>query len=309
MKILVTGGSGFVGTNLINFLLKDNKNKIFSIDYKQIQINTIFELDDITTFKINLTSKNLINILKDIEPDIIFNLAAESQVLRSTDNPSKTYKSNIFGTLNLFDSLRILDLNPTIIHASTDKVYGISNDLPYKEDHKLSSNFTYDVSKISADFIAQNYKHVYKQNINIFRSSNIYGPADLNFDRLIPHIIKSLITNKQPIFRSDGNFLREYIYVEDLIKYLLMLSKNKSEEHIFNIGSGQVFSVNDVYKRISSLLGTEIKPIILNQKLNEIPEQRIDMKKFKTIFKPTFSETSFDDGLSHTISWYKDFYE
>ena len=105
-------------------------------------------------------------------------------------------------------------------------MYGISND-SYKEDHKLSSNFTYDVSKISADFIAQNYKHVYKQNITIFRSSNIYGPADLNFDRLIPHIIKSLITNKQPIFRSDGNFLREYIYVEDLIKYLLMLSKIK----------------------------------------------------------------------------------
>ena len=83
-------------------------------------------------------------------------------------------------------------------------MYGISNDLPYRRP-KLSSNFTYDVSKISADFIAQNYKHVYKQNITIFRSSNIYGPADLNFDRLIPHIIKSF-TNKQPIFRSDGNF-------------------------------------------------------------------------------------------------------
>ena len=309
MKILITGGSGFVGTNLINYLLKDKNNKIFSIDYKKIQMNTIYELDKITTFKINLTSKNLINILKDIKPEIIFNLAAESQVLRSSDNPSKTYKSNIFGTLNLFDSLRMLDLNPTIIHASTDKVYGISKDLPYKEDHKLSSNFTYDVSKISADFIAQNYKYVYKQNITIFRSSNIYGPADLNFDRLIPHIIKSLITNKQPIIRSDGNFLREYIYVEDLIKYLLMLSKNKSEEHIFNIGSGQVFSVNDVYKKISSLLGIEIKPKILNQKLNEIPKQRIDMKKFKTIFKPNFSETNLDDGLSNTISWYKDFYE
>lgn len=308
MRILVTGGSGFLGTNLINYLLKDKKNKVFSIDSKTINPNTINKIRDIESFKLDLNNKKLINILKEIEPELIFNLAAESQVLKSSDNPFGTYRSNIFGTVNLLESLRLLDLNPKVIHASTDKVYGISNKLPYKENYKLSSNFTYDVSKISADLIAQNYKEIYGLDINIFRSSNIYGPADLNFDRLIPHIIKFLLNKKKPIIRSNGKFLREYIYVNDLIRYLMILSKNKSDEYIFNIGSGQVYSVEEVFKNLSSLLGSKTKPLILDQKLFEIPSQSIDMKKFKSTFNPNFQITNLKNGLAKTISWYKEYF-
>ena len=255
-----------------------------------------------------MNSKNLINILRDISPDIIFNLAAESQVLRSADNPFNTYKSNIFGSLNLFDSIRKLNVNPKIIHASTDKVYGISDNLPYKEEHKLFSNFTYDISKISADLIAQNYKEIYGLNVTLFRSCNIYGPADFNFDRLIPHIVKSFINNKQPVFRSNGKYLREYIFVEDLIKYLIMLTTNKSNEFIFNLGSGDVLSVNEVYENISSCFNKTLTPVVLNNDLNEIPEQKIDSTKFTKIYNPKFSMTKFEDGISKTISWYRDFY-
>ena len=309
MKVIVTGGSGFLGTNLINKLTQKKNYSVFSLDKKKLNKDTIFSYEKVDNFDLNLNSRNLIDILKEINPDIIFNLAAESQVLRSADNPLNTYKSNIFGSLNLFDSIRKLQINPKIVHASTDKVYGISDNLPYREDHKLYSNFTYDISKISADLIAQNYKEIYGLDITLFRSCNIYGPADFNYDRLIPHIVKSFIRKKSPIFRSNGKYLREYIYVEDLIEYIIMLTSNKSEEYIFNLGSGDVLSVNEVYENISSYFDETFKPVVLNNDLNEIPEQKIDSKKFTKIYNPKFALTNFGDGISKTISWYKDFYQ
>jgi CDP-glucose 4,6-dehydratase len=309
MKVIVTGGSGFLGTNLINKLTQRKNYSVFSIDKKKLNKDTIFSYEKVDNFDLNLNSRNLINILKEINPDIIFNLAAESQVLRSADNPLDTYKSNIFGSLNLFDSIRKLQINPKIIHASTDKVYGISDNLPYREDHKLYSNFTYDISKISADLIAQNYKEIYGLDITLFRSCNIYGPADFNYDRLIPHIVKSFIRKKPPIFRSNGKYLREYIYVEDLIEYIIMLTRNRGDEYIFNLGSGDVLSVNEVYENISSYFDETLKPVVLNNDLNEIPEQKIDSKKFTKIYNPKFALTNFGDGISKTISWYKDFYQ
>lgn len=308
MKVLVTGGSGFLGTNLLNYLIQKKNYSIFSIDKKKLNKATISNYEKVNNFDLNLNSRNLIDILREINPDIIFNLAAESQVLRSADNPLNTYKSNIFGSLNLFDSIRKLQINPKIVHASTDKVYGISDNLPYQEDHELFSNFTYDISKISADLIAQNYKEIYGLDITIFRSCNIYGPADFNYDRLIPHIIKSYIKNKPPVFRSNGKYLREYIYVDDLIKYLIMLTNNKNKEFIFNLGSGDVLNVNEVYENISSYFDKTLKPVVLNNDLNEIPEQKIDSKKFTRIYSPKFSLTKFEDGMSKTISWYRNFY-
>jgi nucleoside-diphosphate-sugar epimerase len=289
MKIIVTGGSGFLGTNLINKLTQKKNYSVFSIDKKKLNTDTIFSYEKVDNFDLNLNSRNLIDILKEINPDIIFNLAAESQVLRSADNPLNTYQSNIFGSLNLFDSIRKLEINPKIVHASTDKVYGISENLPYREDHKLYSNFTYDISKISADLIAQNYKEIYGLDITLFRSCNIQ--------------------KKAPIFRSNGKYLREYIYVEDLIEYIIMLTSNKSEEYIFNLGSGDVLSVSEVYENISSYFDEKLKPVVLNNDLNEIPEQKIDSKKFTKIYNPKFALTNFEDGISKTISWYKDFYE
>ena len=308
MKVIITGGSGFLGTNLINNLTQKKNYSVFSIDKKKLNKATISNYEKVNNFDLNLNSRNLIDILREINPDIIFNLAAESQVLRSADNPLNTYKSNIFGSLNLFDSIRKLQINPKIVHASTDKVYGISDNLPYREDHKLYSNFTYDISKISADLIAQNYKEIYGLDITIFRSCNIYGPADFNYDRLIPHIIKSYIKNKPPVFRSNGKYLREYIYVDDLIKYLIMLTNNKNKEFIFNLGSGDVLNVNEVHENISSYFDKTLKPVVLNNDLNEIPEQKIDSKKFTRIYSPKFSLTKFEDGMSKTISWYKNFY-
>ena len=309
MKVLVTGGSGFLGANLINKLSKKNNYEVFSIDKKNLNPKLISNYEVVKDYKLNLNNRNLINLLEEINPDIIFNLAAESQVLRSSENPIETYKSNIFGSLNLFDSIRKLEISPKIVHASTDKVYGISDILPYTEDHKLYSNFTYDISKISADLIAQNYKVIYGLDITLFRSSNIYGPADFNYDRLIPHIVKSLIKNKPPIFRSNGRYLREYIYVDDLIKFIIMLTKNKNDNFIFNLGSGETLSVNEVYTNISMIFGTAIKPVVLNNKLNEIPEQKIDSSKFIKIYNPKFQLTKFDEGISKTIAWYKDFYQ
>ena len=162
-NIIVTGGLGFIGSNLIEYLIKKKFNviNIDKISYSSNFYNVKnFKKDKKYSFvKCDLNdSKKIYKILFKYKPIAIFNLAAESQVLRSSDNPQATYKSNIFGSLNLFDSIRKLQINPKIIHASTDKVYGISDNLPYRENHKLYSNFTYDVSKISADLIAQNYK-------------------------------------------------------------------------------------------------------------------------------------------------------
>ncbi len=115
MKVLVTGGSGFLGTNLINNLTKKNNYEVFSIDKKDLNLEVITKNQKVNSYKLNLNNRNLINVLNEINPDIIFNLAAESQVLRSSNNPLETYKSNIFGSLNLFDSIRKLEINPKIV--------------------------------------------------------------------------------------------------------------------------------------------------------------------------------------------------
>lgn len=309
VKILVTGGSGFVGLNLIKHLIKDSSKEIYSIDKKLFPDN-VFEINDKFEYlNIDLSDSKLKDIVRDINPHIIFNLAAESQVLRSAENPLETYKSNIFGTLNLFESVRLANINPKIIHASTDKVYGISNELPYKESHKLHSLFTYDISKISSDLIAQNYKEIYGHDIVIFRSSNIYGPYDFNFDRIIPHIIKQLLEKKQPIFRSDGKFLREYLFVDDLVKYLINLTENKSNHYIFNLGSEEVLNVMQVFKIISKFLDSDLDPIVKNENLNEIPEQKIDATRFFNTFEVKNNPTKFESGIKSTILWYKKYYE
>ncbi len=312
--ILVTGCYGFVAQHLVNKLLLNN-NKIVGIYNKRYQPE-IFKNNEVNTKnlkikKIDIRDKKKINSLfKKYKFDICFHLAAISQVLTSNMSPNETFQINIFGTINLLEASRLIVPKIKFIFSSTDKAYGESKTLPYLENFPLNANNPYDASKACADIIARTYAKSFKLSICVTRFVNIYGPGDVNWDRIIPGTIKSLINNKKPILRSNGKFLRDYLYIDDVIDgYILigktmMLSK-KLDGLAINFGTGKPITVINLVKMILNILGKKNNFFtIKNNAKNEIKDQYSGYRlaKNKINWKP---KIILEDGLLKTYIWYK----
>jgi CDP-glucose 4,6-dehydratase len=227
-------------------------------------------------------------------------------------NPIATFKSNIEGMWNILDAVRMLSYNSDqikgVIVASSDKAYGTSENLPYTESMPLKGEHPYDVSKSCGDLIAQSYFKTYKIPLSIVRMGNIYGPGDLNYNRIIPGTIKSILLRKNPIIRSDGTYIREYFYVADAVNACLKLAKavlnKKFWGDAFNFSSGEQYTVIDIVKKIMSIMTSTQEPIILNEARNEIKEQFLSIEKAKRLlnWQPIYTT---EEGLRYTIEWYK----
>ena len=151
---------------------------------------------------------------------------AISQVLTSNKSPDETFQININGTINLLETSRIITPKIKFIFSSSDKAYGESKKLPYLENFPLNANNPYDASKACADIIARTYAKSFNLSICVTRFVNIYGPGDVNWDRIIPGTIKALIKNKKPVLRSNGKFLRDYLYINDVVNGYILIGKN-----------------------------------------------------------------------------------
>jgi CDP-glucose 4,6-dehydratase len=313
-RVLVTGANGFLGSYISN-ILSNTKALVFAMTRDHLpgsifnllgihdKINTMHGcLEDFTVLK-RIINENMI--------DTIFHVGAQAIVTSAINDPLQTFKSNIMGTINVLEASRTLDKQvQQIIVASSDKAYGTSKILPYKEDFPLKGEFPYEVSKSCVDLIAQSYFKTYKLPVAITRCGNIFGGGDSNLNRLIPSTIISALKDENPILRSNGRYIRDFIYVEDIAEAYLMLAEKLVVERIagdaFNFSYELKKEVLDVVHDILRIMKkTNLKPVIVNQAEKEIENQYLSCEKAKTQlgWKPRFD---YEAGLIKTIKWYSD---
>jgi len=299
-RVLITGINGFIGSSLNNKL---NKLGIetFGISRRKSKIKNILSAS-ILDFEI------LNKFIKKNKIQIIYHLAGESLVEGGQTNPFNTFKINTEGTLNVLESARENSLEKVVI-ASTSHVYG-KNKLPYYEGYMPRPSRPYETSKACTDLIAQSYAETFGLPVLIPRFVNIYGPGDTNFTRLIPKTIRTLLENNSPKMWG-GQAMREYLYIDDAVRaYILFagldvnsIGKNK----VFNVGSGDIISVNDLIEKIvlKTKKGKGIIKVEDEREL-EIPAQYVSSKKAKKLLNWE-ARIKLDKGLSSTIAWYKKF--
>ncbi len=310
-KILVTGGLGILGNQLIELLVKDAANSVYLLDHKK----NIKRLKK-TNFKdkIKFIGGDFIDlnkmkslILKQ-KFKVIFHLGAVTQVIDAYKSPMKTFKTNIDGTINILEAIRLINKKIIFIYASSDKAYGELVDKSYKENHQLKGIYPYDVSKSASDLIAQSYSKTYGLKVGIIRCGNIFGPSDYNLDRLIPGIIINTLKNKRIMLRSNGKLIRDYIYVLDAAKAYIMLMKkmlkNNKKLFIYNIGSKYNLTALIMLNKIQTIMKNKIKPLIKNNSKIEIKKQKLNYQKaFKELnWEP---KSNLEKSLLETIKWYE----
>ena len=311
---LVTGCYGFVAQHLIHNLLLNN-NRVIGIYNKKYQLKIFNNKNYINKKKLVVkkvdirNKKALTNLFKKYKFDYCYHLAAISQVLTSNQSPEETYEINVFGTINLLESAKLYRPKIKFIFSSSDKAYGSSKKLPYKEDFPLNGLNPYDASKACADIISRSYAKAFNLQVCVTRFVNIYGPGDVNWDRIIPGTIKSLINNKKPILRSNGRFLRDYLFIDDVVNGYIMLGKAMQNKKVkglaINFGSGKPITVLNLVKKMLKINNNNSKFYIIKNKVkNEIKDQYSGYKLAKeTIhWKP---KISLEEGLIKTFSWYK----
>lgn len=306
-NILVTGGTGFVGSHLVEDIIKLGATVIVpyrSIDPRsyfstqQLHKNTVMVQGDVKDFQ------KVFDIVTKYEIEYIFHLAAQAIVTTAYHNPLEAFQTNIIGTANILEAARLYPSIKGIIVASSDKAYGKS-DNAYKETDPLRGDHPYEVSKSAADMIAYSYFKTYKLPVVITRFGNIYGPGDLNFNRIIPGIAETLITGKKLLIRSDGTYRRDYVYVKDVCSaYLFLLHHlEKIEGEAFNISSGHSVSVLALIKNMEKIFKKKIHFRIVNSAINEIKNQHLNYSKIIKIgWKPSYN---FSGALRETYAWYE----
>ena len=310
-KILVTGGLGILGNRLIELLSLDKKNNVFLLDH-----NKNFKRLKKTNFKnkVNFIGGDFINLnqvkslIKKHNFKVIFHLGAVTQVIDAYKSPLKTFKTNIDGTINILEAIRLINKKIIFIYASSDKAYGELVNKSYDEDHQLKGIYPYDVSKSASDLVAQSYSKTYGLKVGIIRCGNIFGPADYNLDRLVPGIIVNTLKNKRTIIRSSGKLIRDYIYVQDAAKAYIMLMKKmitkKNKLFIYNIGSKYNHTALIMLDKIQKIMSKKIKPLIKNNSKIEIRKQKLNYKKAtrELKWKPI---SNLEKSLLNTITWYE----
>lgn len=250
--------------------------------------------------------------INEQEADTIIHLGAQTIVSTAHHSPLSTFEVNIRGTYNLLEAARVhIDRVKRVVIASSDKAYGYQALLPYTEEMSLAGQHPYEVSKSCADLLSQSYWHTYGLPVAIARCGNIYGGGDLNWSRIVPGTIRSLIEGNAPIIRSDGSYIRDYVYVKDICGAYLLLAENLDNSRVcgygFNFSNETALSVLDLVAHIQRALSREdLKPTILNKAKGEIKDQYLSAAKAHQVlgWHPTYTLYS---GIQETVEWYQDF--
>jgi len=306
-NILITGGAGFIGSCLVNRLIEKGHNVVVVDNLssgKKENFNPKAKF-----YEMDVRDSKISQILQNENIEAVFHLAAQPIVETAYENPFETIETNIMGTVNILEACRLKGDIKSIVVTSSDKAYGKSEKLPYIETVELKGDHPYEVSKSCADLIATAYFKTYGLPIAITRFSNVFGPGDLNFNRIIPGIFKSIIINTELLIRSDGKMIREYTYVTDIADGCIKLAENieTTKGEAFNFGSKNIFNVIQVIEKIQEILKVKVNYKILNTAKNEIPEQYLDWTKINKAlgWQP---EMSFEEGIKESFEWYKNAY-
>lgn len=314
-NVLVTGANGFLGSWVSKRLVEEGAHVICFIrdTLPRSFLNLSGTVDHVVIAFGTLEDYfSVERVFNEFEADFCFHLAAQAIVGAAERFPLSTYDSNIRGTWNVLEAARRNSRVQGLVLASSDKVYGSKEKLPYTEQDSLGGLNPYDVSKVCADLLAQSYFHTYRVPVGIARCGNFYGPGDLNFSRVVPETIRYLIRDESPVIRSDGTYLRDYFYVEDAAEAFLTLGENLSKDGIkgqaFNFGTEKPTPVIDVVNQLIELSGKKhLKPAILNQAAHEIKAQYLSCRKARELlgWKHT---TGLESGLAKSYSWYQEFF-
>lgn len=305
--VFVTGGTGFIGSHLVEGLLA-NGARVIAL-YRSIDSASYFATQHLGQKTCLVAgdvkdAKRILDIVTKYEVEYILHLAAQPIIATAYYNPLETLSSNILGTANILEAARQYGKLKGIIVASSDKAYGKSTHT-YMEGDPLRGDHPYDVSKSAADLIAYAYYRTYKLPIVVTRFGNIYGPGDLNFNRIIPGIMKAALTGQQLQIRSDGCYIRDYVYVGDVVKAYLFLLKRVSNQQgeAFNVSSETSLSVLDVVKEVEKILHMKIPFTVYNTAHNETPIQHLDYGKIQKLGWK--SRVTFQKGIKEAFTWYK----
>jgi CDP-glucose 4,6-dehydratase len=313
-RVLVTGATGMVGAWLTRWLVESGAYTVAFIADTDPQSELIRSG---TINKVNVVNGRL-EIYDDIERainnhevDSIFHLGAQPIVGAADRAPRHTFESNIQGTWNLLDACRTLSpLVKRIVVASSDKAYGTQPVLPYTEDMSMNGDHPYEVSKSCTDLISTTYARTYGTPVTIARCGNIYGGGDLNWNRIVPGTFRSLLRGEQPVLRSDGTFIRDYLHVDDIVSAYLVLGEHTDKPEFagegFNFSDESPLTVMQIFEAICEAAGKAgTKPKILNAASSEIKDQYLDSTKAHNVLG-WHAKVSLQDGLRKSFAWYRE---
>jgi len=311
-NVLITGCTGLVGSHLTRLLHHEQANIIGlardSIPTKNLLSTDL--LDQITVVTGTLEDHPLmLRIVNEYEIETVFHLAAQTIVSTANRSPLSTFESNIRGTWQLLEACRLTKTVKAVVVASSDKAYGSQEKLPYDETTPLEGRHPYDVSKSCADLISLAYHKSFDLPVCVTRCGNFYGPGDLNWNRIVPGTIRSILRNEQPVIRSDGSNIRDYFYVRDGALAYQFLAEAMLQKGIsggaFNFSNEIQMTVLELTRKILGMMGkADLEPIILNQAGNEIKNQYLSAAKARNLlgWSPRYK---MDDALRETIAWYQ----
>jgi len=310
-RVLVTGFEGFLGSHLTKALIASGA-KVAGLDIKVHRKETILTKDDyrkITVIKGSVTHYRLLEkILRKNKINIVFHLAAEAIVGKCHNNPLCAFATNITGTWNVLEACTKAGGIEAVVVASSDKAYGSHKKLPYKEDAPLLGNHPYDVSKSCADLIASAYFHTFGLPVAVTRCGNIYGPGDFNMSRLVPDAIRCMVASKPLFIRSDGEFIRDYVFVNDIVNGYITLAeqvkKLKLGGEVFNFSSENPMKVTEMVGEIYRAGHKDPSYKILDETVYEIRNQYLSSQKAKKILGWRVAQ-DLRPGLEKTIEWYR----
>jgi len=314
-RVFVTGATGIVGGWLVKDLLAAGAHVVALVrdpdpqtefyrsgDYRRTAI-VHGRLEDFWT---------LDRAINEHEIETVFHLAAQPIVGVAHRAPLQTFEANIRGSYNLLEACRQhATLVRRVVIASSDKAYGTQPVLPYTEEMPLQGQYPYEVSKSCTDLIAQSYFATYGVPVAIARCGNIYGGGDLNWSRIVPETIRACLGGVRPVIRSDGTFVRDYIYVKDVSRAYLRIAEEMDDPRVrgeaFNFSPEQAVTVLELVRRIQRLMDcAHLTPDVRNTAQGEIHSQYLDATKAKRVlgWEPRYT---MEEGLAETIAWYKEY--
>jgi len=313
--VFVTGATGQIGGWLVKRLLQAGADVVCLVrDWvPQCELVQLGLLGQVKVVRGDIREQALLErVLGEYEIQTVIHLAAQGIVGVARRDPAGTLDTNVRGTWALLEACRKSDLVRQVVLASTDKVYGEVEGLPYHEEMPFLAKYPHDVSKACAEMIAQGYAATYGSPLAITRLPNIFGGGDLNWNRIVPGVIRSVLRGEQPLIHSNGQFIRDYLYVEDAAAAHLLLAEKLAEDpalcgQAFNISNESPLTVLELVQRILKLMDSPLQPVVQDQAHNEIKNQYMSAARARQRlgWQPLFS---IDEGLLHTITWYRDYF-
>lgn len=314
-RTFVTGATGLLGSHLVAGLVQQGADVVCLVRDSVTRSHFVRTglQERVTVVRGALEDYPLLErALAEYEIDTVFHLGAQTIVGIANKNPLSTWEANVRGTYNLLEACRRNEkLVRRVVVASSDKAYGVQSELPYNEDSPLEGRFPYDCSKSCTDLIATSYHRSFGLPVCITRCGNLFGPGDLNWNRLVPGTIRSAVRGQRPVIRSDGSFVRDYFYVEDAVHSYLTVASQMDRADVagqaFNFSDDKPLDVIAMTKRVLAACGREdLEPDVRAEATNEIPEQYLSSDKARRLLDDWRPRFGIDQGLGATVAWYRE---